>query len=577
MAKLTESQMKFRLNRQFKKDDALKQKMEIQQQKEIFGEEWQEARKKQKESEMRDLIATIDSDEEKKRYEEKLNLIKAGGGGILDEDGPKAGFSLPTIYDSIDLTNFFDPVEALKNTYGDDFNFIFSRYEESKQAYEARLKELDKEIYKGVKNPNNSKSKKAKTQKEEKVDEKLEATKKNLFQDIYINFQQYVPIYNTYICSCCGKPLDIGSYYINFDISNLSHLDSTGAVRMSVCKDCAHKLFNYFYNEKAEKDAEKAMKMFCATLNVYWDVNYFNTAMRNMTLNDRKNHIVAEYLGVINNMPSLIGKTFMDSPFLSDKYQADKTRSSKADNKKSEEEQRKMDIDDINAGLFDWSKDDLRNRKQVIKMVGYDVFEYETDKNRKQLYGDLLGMLEPGMEQDAVKLQAAIQIATSFLKIREMNVQYKDMQKNGAPLSDLKILADLKQKEMAAVTKFCQDNGFSERFSTAKGRGENTFTGILNKMNEDKFEDAIANLYDIRTGETIQQAADASFKAIFSQLNMSEGEAWKTIQDQLAELLELRKQVASLKEEVRQAKYEASKAELKMQAMERGIEVDDDD
>ena len=96
-------------------------------------------------------------------------------------------------------------------------------------------------------------------------------------------------------------------------------------------------------------------------------------------------------------------------------------------------------------------------------------------------------------------------------------------------------------------------------------------------MNEDKFEDAIANLYDIRTGETIQQAADASFKAIFSQLNMSEGEAWKTIQDQLAELLELRKQVASLKEEVRQAKYEASKAELKMQAMERGIEVDDDD
>ena len=113
MAKLTESQMKFRLNRQFKKDDALKQKMEIQQQKEIFGEEWQEARKKQKESEMRDLIATIDSDEEKKRYEEKLNLIKAGGGGILDEDGPKAGFSLPTVYDSIDLTNFFDPVHIL--------------------------------------------------------------------------------------------------------------------------------------------------------------------------------------------------------------------------------------------------------------------------------------------------------------------------------------------------------------------------------------------------------------------------------------------------------------------------------
>ena len=37
-------------------------------------------------------------------------------------------------------------------------------------------------------------------------------------------------------------------------------------------------------------------------------------------------------------------------------------------------------IDDINAGLFDWSKEDIKNRKNVIKMVGYDVFEYETDK-----------------------------------------------------------------------------------------------------------------------------------------------------------------------------------------------------
>ena len=34
-------------------------------------------------------------------------------------------------------------------------------------------------------------------------------------------------------------------------------------------------------------------------------------------------------------------------------------------------------------------------------------------------------------------------------------------------------------------------------------------------MNEDKFENAILNRYDIETSETIQQAANASFKAIF--------------------------------------------------------------
>ena len=41
-------------------------------------------------------------------------------------------------------------------------------------------------------------------------------------------------------------------------------------------------------------------------------------------------------------------------------------------------------------------------------MIGYDPFEYEDDENKKVLYKDLMGMLEPGMENDMVKLQAAI-------------------------------------------------------------------------------------------------------------------------------------------------------------------------
>mgnify|MGYP003414898362 FL=1 len=50
-------------------------------------------------------------------------------------------------------------------------------------------------------------------------------------------------------------------------------------------------------------------------------------------------------------------------------------------------------------------------------------------------------------------------------------------------------------------------------------------------MNEAKFENAVMNRYDIETSATIQQAADASFKAIFNQLSLGESEVWKIAQD----------------------------------------------
>ena len=80
----------------------------------------------------------------------------------------------------------------------------------------------------------------------------------------------------------------------------------------------------------------------------------------------------------------------------------------------------------------------------------------------------------------------------------------------------------------------------------AKAKGENSFTGIQAKMNEMKYEKAILNKYDIETSATIQQAADASFKAIFNQLSLSEAEVYKTCQDQLKKLVELQRENLTL-------------------------------
>ena len=274
---------------------------------------------------------------------------------------------------------------------------------------------------------------------------------------------------------------------------------------------------------------------------------------------DGKTHIVEEYIRKVNTTDIGRGKTFLDSPFLNEKYES------------------KVVVQDTPNLLVGWSKEDTRNRKQVIRMVGYDPFGYEKEENQKMLYKDLLGMLEQGMEQDQVKLQAAIQIVVSFLKVREMNEEYRRRQNANAGVNELKALADLKAKELKSITDFSRDNGFSERFATAKAKGENTFTGIMNKMNEQKYEDALLNKYNIETSETIQQAANASFKAIFNQLSLGESDVWKIAQEQLQELLKLRKENSKLQEEIRLVKYDLAKTSLEARAKEQGIQVDEVD
>lgn len=555
MAKLTDSQMKYRLNRSLIKDKDLKNKIEKQKEKELFGQEWW--------TELKEKKIT----EKKKKIENQNQEDKVVEENIFSQEN----FGDLAIYDSIDLENFFDFPKLIKEN-GKSVKFSYEKVKDSLDMINKAINKIDQNFYSDELEQELEENSQNSEQYNLNI-KKIQEIRENFYKEAYSNYQEFVPIYNKYVCNCCGQELSIDNYYINFNITNLSKIDKYGNIRMSVCKKCVKKTFDYIYINKTKKDAKKAIKIFCSYFNLYYDNDLFIQAVKNSQENNNKNHIIEEYIKILNINPLSIGKNFIESPEIIGDVVFNKKNNIQ---ELSEEEQKKLSIDDINfLETLDWSPDDLKNRKTVIKMVGYDVFDYETEENRKQLYNDLLGMVEPGMEQDSVKMQAAIQIATSFLKIREMNKQYRKLQTENAPLSDLKTLADLKQKEMMAITKFSQDNGFSERFSTAKEKGENTFTGILNKMNEDKFENAILNRYDIETSETIQQAANASFEAIFKQLSYSDSDAYTTVAEQLKELLKLRKEKATLEEELRLANYKLAKINLEEKAKKAGVTVDD--
>lgn len=532
MAKLSGDKLLLALEREKARQEKLKKKMEIQKKKEELGENW------------------------KKNAIDKLKVELQFETG--QEEAPK-------LFNSVDLNEFFQPIKFYQNEFGDIKQEDFQKYIDIEKKFEDEIDKLNKEIQQnsdkvfekhGTISGSQIKQRNLDVEKEDKNKIIKARNESNLIVSKYFN--RFVPIYDKHVCSCCGKPKKLEEYFKTYSLICSDRVDTNGEYHMNICRDCSYKLFMWIFNEKADKDLQTATKLICAYLNLYWDAKIFKTARDLHEKNERTRPFLAEYISLMNRMEP--GKTFFDSPFLDKKFKVSDFKESKAQEEYAPQE---------------WDKEDIRNEKQIIRMVGYNPFEWETNENKRILYKDLLNILEPGMENDLVKFQAAIQIVMSFFRVRQLNKKQFEMEKQGASVTELKQLSDLKDKELKSITAFSRDNGFAERYATAKAKGENTFTGIMNRMNEDKFEKAILNRYDIETSATIQQAADASFKAIFNQLGMTESEIWKTSQEQFEELRKLRKKNSDLEEELRKARYELAEINLEEKARIANMDKDD--
>ncbi len=540
MAKLTNNRAKAAIAKEQKRLDAIQKKMETQRKKEEFGESWKYSLKDEHKQALKEIVGD---------------------------------FGTPNLVDSVDYNSFFDPINFYKEEDGSVRQLDYKKYLEYEEAYQEVIDDCDKIINDEIDTSNDSAKEQLSTHLTKKTEKKKSKPKipeylQKLYQNWIKYFNRFVPLYDKYVCSCCGKALPQDKYFLAYNEGNLGRIEANGKMHTHICMDCCKNLYEYLFYEKADKDGEKAMKWLCSYLNIYYDDVSYLKAKKTMEEKDRKTHIVEEYMSVISRSATLKGKVFLESPDVDvNQNQGD----SKADK-----------IINSNTGNVpedleeEWSKADLEAKRQVIKMVGYDPFYFEIEKDRKILYKDLLGMMEQGMELDGLKVQAAIQIVLSFKNIRELNEKYRKKSDEDAPVSELKALSELKKKELETITSFSRDNGFGERYAISKAKGENTFSGIMAKMNEMKYENAILNMYDVETSKSINQAADASFAAIFNQLSMSEAEVYKTCQDQLKKLLSLQRENATLTENLRLAKRELAEKKLEEEKRQYDKENGDD-
>ena len=529
MAKLGQAARVREQQKAEKEINAIQKKMELQNKKANFGEGWKKA---------------LGTERQKAMLE------------IIGNDGA------PKLEDSIDINAFLEPIEFFRDKETGEINKIdFQTYLDAEKAFQGGIDEQN-DIMEKI---NSGKKSKSKKKKEDGINVPEYLQK---YYTVWMKyFGRYVPLYNKYVCTCCGRPLPQGEYYLNYNEMDLARVEPTGKMHTHLCKDCCKRLYEYLFFEKAKEDGQVAMMWFCSALNIYYDETIYLQAKQECSKKDSKKHIIDSYMSIMNQSATAKGKVFLESKDIQGMI------GSGGVNGNGRQDKDKKIINSKDGSVGDdtengWSKQDLEAKRLVLKNVGYDPFYFEPEENRKILYKDLLGMLEAGMELDGLKVQAACQIVLAFSRIRELNERERRMMSGDGSVAELKNLADLKNKQLDTITKFSRDNGFGERYAIAKAKGENSFTGIMAKMNEMKYEDAILNMYDIETSKSIEQAANASFKAIFNQLSMSDAEYAKQCTEQLQRIQKLTREKDALQEENRKLKYEMTKRDLEEKAKE---------
>jgi hypothetical protein len=208
-----------------------------------------------------------------------------------------------------------------------------------------------------------------------------------------------------------------------------------------------------------------------------------------------------------------------------------------------------------------------RDKDDVLRMIGYDPFEYENPNDKKQLYNRLVDFLDESTLEDGFKLQAVIEIVKGFNQIDKINQAItnitNDVDKLSTNSGGIKSLIDSKKNILASLIKLAEDNGISVKHNNQKSKGAGTLSGIIKTLNEKGIQSAEINIFDIDTCDGMKQVADISNKSIMEQLMLNENDYSEMIKDQRDMILNYEKRLTELEEENRLIKIKLKKYEEK--------------
>lgn len=194
-----------------------------------------------------------------------------------------------------------------------------------------------------------------------------------------------------------------------------------------------------------------------------------------------------------------------------------------------------------------------KNRDDVIRLIGYDPFINEMEKDKPLLYSQLIGFLDTGGDSndDMMRVSSAISIVRGFLQIEKIDDMIASLMKgpiNTNNVGTIKSLQDTKQKVNSTVTNLAAESCLSLKNNKNASKGENTWTGKIKKLKDLNLREAEVNGFDIGTCRGMQQVMDLSNASILKQLHLDESEYSDMLAEQRQMITDLNKERDNYKE-----------------------------
>lgn len=318
-----------------------------------------------------------------------------------------------------------------------------------------------------------------------------------------------------YLCHYCLKEKKRTEFYV-----------STNPLVMSgitfVCKDCVRKIALDWDDNRNEfgactkKTVMEALEIIDRPfLNNLWDSSY--TEWVNQEGQVRRPTIWDAYIKNVS-MPQYRGMRWRDGDIFNT-FVEDAKQVAALEVGNTEAAQTLLNSQEVDNEF-------AKNRKDVIRLLGYDPFEGEKLEDQPLLYSQLIGYLDLGGDnEDMMRTSSAITIVRGFLQQAKLDDKIaKVMANTNANASEMKTLLDAKKNISATISQLAEQSCLSLKHNKNSSKGENTFTGIVKKLKEINLRDAEVNAFDIGTSEGMRQVADISNASIIKQIRLDEND-----------------------------------------------------
>lgn len=365
-----------------------------------------------------------------------------------------------------------------------------------------------------------------------------------------------------YLCHHCLKEKKKSDFYISTDPNIL-----TGVV--ALCKDCTRKIALNWDENRGEfgictkKSVMNALEYIDKPfLNLLWDSSYAEWANQEGQL--RRTTIWDAYIKNVS-MVQYRGMRWRDGDIFQT-YVEDAKQVAALESGNNHEAQTLLNSQEVDNEFE-------KNRKDVIRLLGYDPFEGEKLEDQPLLYSQLIGYLDLGGDNDdMMRTSSAITIVRGFSQQAKIDDKIaKAMANSNVNASEIKTLLDSKQKISSTISQLAEQSCLSLKHNKNASKGENTFTGIVKKMKEMDLRDAEVNAFDIGTSEGMRQVADISNASIIKQIRLDENDYNEMLIKQREMLVKLQEKADQNEETARLLLRE--NIDLKNFIEEHGIDI----